>query len=263
MNLSFYGLILGLIGCTYEIQEDEMPKGLFGWSQSGTLLVGDPNRSVSLQADFTQGAFGQSYTAQFGLSKPTQQTYIRPWADITWKVAGNEVRRRVSVTDGLSVSGVAEAVSIRMYDTLRASGDGNVTMGTAYVASINLAPGNRPAQNQPPQWIPIDYTTGAGTLPSPGRIVVAGGESFSIIIPENIGAISVMATASVSSHSIVPADNVRMEQIGPASLVLRRTSVNEFATFTPLAPGAIALLLSNSIDPASDVGWSVAFGIDG
>lgn len=236
-----------------------MSEPIFGWAQSGELMVGNPN-AVTMQADFTKGPGGQAFTVQFGVQK-AEGAAIRPWADITWICNGNQIRRRVSVGNGVSISGESEYVSVRVYDSLRVGVDPQAIAGTRYELSINVAPGTRPAQNQPPQWGPINYTDGGTGLLTPfdGIVTVAPVTTNKIALPPEVGALSFYASVNAGLVVIAPGELVIAQEGN--GVTLRLNEVTPEGAFIPLAPGVTDIALINS--SAGNVSVSVAFGIEG
>lgn len=172
-------LFLGA-GCTIqqsnENGEDDMgpTQGKIGWSQSGALIAGIPNVSVvSIQANFPEAA---NYTCQFRLggnltSKKTQ-------AEITWVVEGTPIRRLVTVADGVSVQGAAQAVSVRVTDVSVLDALPAVK-GQAYNVYINVTKGTRGSTSNPPTFTPENL------------LQLVPLTSHTYIVPQSAGIISV------------------------------------------------------------------------
>lgn len=258
-----------LAGCTGYVDEpiefeDDMPKnampveivpGLVGWSQSGTLVTQNPGAGVGLQAEFVEPG---NYTVQFGISAIPPAglaSLIRPEAEITWRVKGNQIARTINVTNGTSISGQAEAVSVRLFDSSVAAMGG--TAGVQYVGSIQVAKGIRAqAASQAPIFTPVNIENPVGTpAVSSGSFVVGAGTSARIPIPE--GAVQMLVAATGSTFTpggvTVTAQN---------SLSSQLEYFPDFSpVWVPVPPLATRVNVLNNL--AAGVRISCVFGIDG
>lgn len=270
-----------LLGCTMETAEPSAPKednamGLeggpdevrrnsgdakTGWSVSGNLIVGDTTKQVQLQADF---ATPGEYTLQFNIGPAVgSNTAAVAEATITWSVEGNSVQRRVTITPGLSVSGVGQAVRIQMNDA-SVGVAGTIPDGKSYNVSAQVARGPRPTTAVPPTLIPSgDGTAGKGTY------IALIGTPVNVPIPENAGISSVyVAVAGFVAATGVAAqiDFPIVTHMVPDSLGPLRTQRYDPRTYqwVPLVPGATILRLQN-FNTVSGVAYAyyVAFGVDG
>lgn len=219
----------------------------YGWSQSGKLTTGDKNRSVSLQANFTTS---QDYTVEFGLEpNPLSNDPIFAEALIQWSVEGATISRRVTVSNGTSVTGVGQAVHVVVKDnTSNVAGIG-APNAVEYGITIQVAPGTRGTDKQPPTLIA-----------SPSEYTVAPGGFTAVNIPQDAGAKSVFVTAW--SGTVMAEGKVQVDHI------ISNTSFKTYDPrqydWVPLTPGATQIGLTNNIAPGgANIFFSVTFGIDG
>jgi hypothetical protein len=139
--------------------------------------------------------------------------------------------------------------------------DPHAVAGVEYNLTINIAPGTRPSQNQPPQWGPINYIDGPSglTVPFDGIVTVAPVSTNKIELPPEVGALSFYASVAAGLVVIAPGELVIAQEGNGATL--RLNEVTREGAFIPLAPGVTDIALVNS--SAGNISVSVAFGIDG
>jgi hypothetical protein len=217
-----------------------------GWAQSGEMETQNADKQVSVQANFP---VAREYTVQFLVTPPAivpnQPLTIQ--ADITWTTNGNQIVRRVSVGNGVSVQGTAEAVKVTIRDLTPVGGP-----KLPYTAGISVAPGGRASSALPP------------TLVDTTPHTVAAGANLLLSIPQNVGITSVyVAVFAVTAANVpvaVPENNLSVSQNHPTGPLKRYDP--RLYEFVPMAPGATALQLFN--DTAADfVTFFVTYGIDG
>ena len=229
--------------------------GLVGWSQSGTLVTQSPGAGVTLQAIFHEPG---NYTVQFGISSVPPAglaNLIRPEAEITWKVQGNQVTRVINVGDGTSITGQAEAVSVRLFDSSDASMGG--TAGIPYVGSIQVTKGIRAqAANQAPMFVPTNIENPVGTsVVTTGSFIIANGTAARIPIPPG----SVQMLVGISGSMFSPGNVIITEQ---NSLSSQLEFTPDFSpVWVPVVPLATRVNMLNSSGAA--IRASCIFGIDG
>jgi hypothetical protein len=247
--------------------------GQKAWSQAGPLVCQQLSPVVTLNVCFPEPGV---YTVQFEIStllqEPGQSAQLT-FADVLWSVNGTNVKRTVSVISGTTISGVGEAVYVRVYDASPPGSEVGVA-GAKYTVTINISPGLRPAQSQQPYYdIPNPSTILTGFF---GKCAfpVSGGDTVQVFFPQAeifykspptttglpipIGATSIHVTVGSSDGSVI-ADNqaqVRLDNIG------RLYDPRNSPQWQPLPPGAYAAtLLNNSV--GSEYIFSVTLGIDG
>ena len=122
-----------------------------GWSRVAKLISGTNTAATgSLQQAFDKA---EAYTCTFTLKvdddlnqvsgfPPHSVAPIQAEATIEFTVAGNTYTRVLSVTDGMSVTGVCNAIRVRVVDTTTPVGLADI-VGLQYHISIQVAPGIR------------------------------------------------------------------------------------------------------------------------
>jgi len=221
----------------------------------GGLLVGYAHPSLNA-TDLDPG----EYSISFSLQNPPSNTNVSAvfcQAEINWKVAGQQRRRLISVASGAVISGVCEAVDVRLYDV---SGQMGLTQpaGRTYGVSALLAPGSRPCLQQPAVLV---------TTPPFG---LTPGDTVNIDIPQDAGVVSTLVVWSgLNMNLFDPANNesiaVNQTFTGATEFV---SSYIPFASnqWIPLYPGADTLQVQNNIPIGTEVGEinvTVYWGIDG
>jgi len=223
-----------------------------GWSKSGKLktdafaITGKPSMG-RVQTQATEFDEATQFTVQFFVSRANltgTNVNQRAKATITWSVAGNSVQRVISLFDGVSISGVGEAVKVVVEDDSFRNGPSTPNDVKDYDVSFQFAPGTRASQQQPP-YLYIFHPSGFVNV-----------SNVNIPIPENIGAIStnvfisgipgITATVSMEGNNTGATwdmtnndENQRWRPIPPGC-----TSVN----FALSAPGRPAIALMIGID---------------
>lgn len=236
-----------------------------GWSQSGDLITGNKGLNVKLDADFELGAHGPgTYTVQFGVQLPSGATLFgnQVQADISWSVAGNTIRRRVTVGNGTSVTGVGEAVSVAVTDV---TDPAFFPAGNRYTVSISVVRGNRANYAIPPFLVGAKSATPGANNSSPGTYLVAPGTSIDVPIPTDVGIVSAMVV--VEDPSIPPTDaDLLAATVFAENTALGITGVawhpKLMPTWVPLTPGLNLLTLANR-NGAANIIYTVYFGVDG
>jgi hypothetical protein len=243
--------------CTPKEEQETVDMTQAGWSAAKRLLPGGRLDALAFQTGFPEIGV---YTIQLGLLQsyvhsPTETTRAR--AEIVWSLRGNNVRRLVDCVSGLSISGLAESVNVKIYDDSNFNGNAQ----SAYNVSLQVGRGVRPAVERPPTLVASeDSVNDSGyyitTFADPQEVVIA---------PVDSGIISVMVTVSPNVGQVVPEYGVIVEQrngTGVGSTLLKRYDPRQ-ADFVPLAPGTNAIWLIQ--DPVSVLTnfWTVTYGIDG
>lgn len=230
-----------------------------GWSASETINNWDTEATVHLQANFESTA--EPYTIQFGVTTPDPSDNINPIADIVWTVEGNEVRRTVSVINGLSVTGTGQAVRVEVYEE-HAAFPGEVD-SVNYNVSILVTPGCRASTQQPPTLHPVltDPATGDRRI---GTVWLATGTQYTFPAPHNAGIISLYTL--VQRTALLP--GIAPVIITDAQAQVTLTGANSRASYSPLrgewvpvVPGLTDVTLTNV--SGVDLEFHVAFGVDG
>jgi len=266
VNLVWLALFSEL-GCTARISEDlTLPSDgslganmvwakSGGWSATKTLTIGNFTKTGSMQVEFPEA---DTYTIQFGLGNPPVDASGNPVqteALILWSVEGNFTSRRVSVANGVSISGVGQAVRVVVLDRTVQYGSNAAPVAADYDVSILVSKGTRPAVEEPATL--VAYPPAGSTL---ALFVTAGATSVPVPIPQDAGAISVYITAISGTATLIPPEVIDANQV-IGTLITKSYDPREFDDWVPLSPGAQQIVLDNT--GSDTVYWSVTFGIDG
>lgn len=244
VSLVLGGCLGPAVECSDESCEDPMQNA---WSCTNTIQPGQKGQQVTLQTDiFPEPG---NYTAQFNITDPNLGlpggTQILLRAEVTWYVNGNSVRRVIDVADGISITGTAEKVNIRVYDDSTIVGPlANVkTVGV----SITVARGTRANIEQPPTYYLANWT-------------IDPGNQAMVDIPDNIGAASVFVTVGpIVIGTAIGAYDVMVNQ--EASTRFKYYDPRQ-TDWVPLAPGVTRIRVEVSA-AAPAVNVVVVLGIDG
>ena len=236
-----------------EADPDMLPsQQTLGWSASGKLVTGSAGATVSLQQTFpvagmwtVQFAVGAVAPIAAGPGAPSS----RPQAVITWTVAGNPVSRTVDVGNGVSVSGVGEAVRVTVTDQSNTLG---FQAGNPYFVSITVAPGTRPSGTHPPTLRLVDPTTGANTHIAPLA-------SATFALPQGVGAKSV--AVYFNTPAVVQEQWIVFQQAATVGMGSYLLTIGP-PVFVPLAPGVDTIKIQNN-DAANGLDVILILGIDG
>lgn len=236
-----------------------------GWSNSGILVCGDRDGMVSLQADF--GNHQGIYTVQFNLKNDKVIDFeghdaripATAEAEIRWSVEGNEVVRKVTVTNGTSISAPAQAVRVVVRDvTQQFVGIWQDEFAIPYEVSIQVTRGSRATSAMPPMLIP-QYSNPTGYLTIPG-----GGTSYQRI-PVDAG-VNALLVSYVLEGTGGPAPGLcKVELIFNGSPgfntagVVYDPAVN--VGWMPVLPGNDLIIISNTGEDPINV--TMVYGIDG
>lgn len=225
-----------------------------GWAQTGKLRTGNPNQTVAFGANFPHAHY---YTLQFAVVRPNtpvaSQNQVAVEALIVWSVAGNQVKRRVSVGNGTSISGPGEAVSVTIYDKTQNNGQ---TMGVEYDVTVQLTPGSRPSTTQPPTLTPDMFLP--SVLP-----IIPGGALVNIPIPLDAGAISFEIEATSTDETSLQFLTIEQRVAGSATTFKSISYPFAGGRFIALAPQADHLDIFLDAAAPANVNVAIAFGIDG
>jgi hypothetical protein len=205
-----------------------------------------------------------SYTVQFSIIPssqfPPQRAghLIAPticYAIVKWSVAGQDIQRVISVSNGASLVGVGEGCTIQVYDATNLTGSVSPDPVPTYTVTATVSPGTRGSQVNPPLFIPstLDKFTGVDCAGALG----ATPSHATIPIPQNIGATSVQVTILEDSPAAVGVICSQARILGNS--VQWDPLVN--TDFVPLDPSAINVVINNFT--AAQVNYFVVFGIDG
>jgi hypothetical protein len=187
---------------------------------------------------------------------------VSAYADIVFGAQGQVAKRRVSVGQGVSISGQCDYINLTVTDNTPVAQNTELPVNPiCYMVSAVVAPGVRPDSYTPPTLGLVDDN---GYAVTPAEMTVRGLEQSAVFtIPQNVGVISIAAGAYDSTHpnSAIPTGEILLYQLGPGGLILAATDPR-VTPWIPLVPGAQAIQFSNGLD-ADDVQFYAMFGVDG
>jgi len=235
-----------------------------GWSSSNKLVTGDRFKEVSLQADFPRA---ETYVLQFNKTKilrvinpAGEKLPVRAEAFITWSVEGNSVTRRVSIANGITIQGVAQAVRVIVKDvTDHPFGTVAPIAQLEYSVSAQVTPGTRGSNKFPPFLVPNDAWR---------RVLTIGTPSITLPVPQDAGIISFVFEATGVfaglNKPLIPGTVVAFLQ--QDTVVVATIIPQSVSEVVPLPPGVdeIRFLFIPAVDPTiNQVHFTVLYGIDG
>lgn len=220
-----------------------------GWSTSGSIVTGDPlNSAVKLQANFPTA---DNYSVQFSVESGNG-FIVNPAAEIVWNLEGNSVRRLVSVVNGLTVTGMAQGVNVRVFDDNTLAGPSVV-----YRVGVQIAPGVRASVNQPPTYVPNI----PGVFPF-GQVVLVALSQIDVFLPINAGVISVLCTAGGTPNPVVITEaDIQVSHFASAGFSTKVYDPRN-AGFVPVGPDTAWIRIRNA-NAANNYKVALTFGIDG
>lgn len=252
-----------------------------GWSATGTMRNDGESKAAHLQVNFAEREGNPSpsknYTVQFSVgptfltsTKQLAHLPVNPVAEIVWSVEGNSVRRLVSVTNGMSVTGVGEAVKVSVKDDTLSSFAGN---HCTYQVDITCAPGSRASTQQPPTYYP-ETRDQSGTFSIVGAGPVAyPGHTIDVPVPQNAGVISYFAqwmAFDPITFATIAATEVDwfIEELAGGSLTLKKYSAEQVNGWVPISPGCDTIRIHALFPNIGALApWqldtNITFGIDG
>lgn len=241
--------------------EDDMGTGStltkkWGWGQAGPLITGRTDKQVSMQAVFSPETAGE-YTLMFNMSgNPASNNPIFAEALIIWSVEGHSVTRRVNVGDGISVTGVGQAVKVIMTDAT--SSIFGAPNQVEYQVACQVAPGSRGSNKQPPTLVPVHALGTPSAASGSGFFPVLTGNTTAVAIPQDAGVISVYITVGGATEPTPLTARVFHLYAGNP---VKDYDPRDFPDWVPVTPGADQILLSNT--SGETLNFTVTFGIDG
>jgi hypothetical protein len=246
------------IADTDEVGENPMDRTLSALSNmvrttaQGSAANGLPlgNPVTSLQADKMEP---NVYTLQFTVIPPGDGKGFAAYGIVNWKVSGQQITRKVSVFSGSVISGVAEAVDVKIVDVSQIGVPGFPTTPQAYQVGASLSKGSRATTMQPATLVTELQTV---SIPAGGSTVFQ--------VPEDAGVISALVTASRAGLAlpITPTDiaAVQLTQ-GSAAVLNTWFPVIQVPGWMPLFGDTVLIGVSN--DGAHSALVNVIWGIEG
>lgn len=232
-----------------------------GWSQSTRLVTGRTASVNSLQFSDNESS---EFTVQFEIAGSTATAAIQCEATVCFQCEGNKAQRRISIVNGVSITGRGQGVMVLLKDNtsplLRPS-----PLELEYTVDVLASRGVRAFSGyQPILRAPLpSVTSGGASISSAGSFPIPATETRYVGIPQDAGAFS--AGVFICSSVIPPI-------VDPNVIVTARSSIfpavalkiwNPFINpgYMPLPPGADELVIVNASGTA--VYASVDYGIEG
>ena len=215
------------------------------WANTATLASdGSLNKGIALSSAFPKPGV---YTLQFKVILPQGFPYSAPVVEalITWSVRGQAFTRRCSVTNGVSIQGNAEGISVQLFDFT-----GGTSPVVNYQIVMTVVEGTRATTPRP-----VILSQAADQF-----TVLATSSSAAIPIPEDAGAIAVYA-AVFASAGPMPENSIQMKQLDSIGPVVLQQDDPRVFQWVPLAPGANEIIMQNA--NAFAVNVRLYFAIDG
>jgi len=230
-------------------------KPRYGWSAAGQLGFLNPNLEVSLQAQFEEpGTYTVTFNVDYPRTGPDEP--VAAEAVIEWSVAGNTVQRIVSISDGASVTGTAEAVRVTLRDTSPIGDNTNLGYDTRYNVSIQVARGTRGSFTNPPILTRLFNSGGVTYLDA----VAGANGTRTYPVPENAGVTAFKVLFANVTYTPITDNDITVEQLDPSNNVLSQCDPRN-NEWTPLVPGAISVVFRNN--SGAGVYPSMIWAIDG
>jgi hypothetical protein len=214
-------------------------------SMLSSMVAGSSTMQNNIdQSDLEPG----TYTLQFSVinikPSPNLQIPIPPTVDaiVTWKVEGQQQRRVVSVVSGASISGVCQAVDVKLIDS--SANDPPYE----YQVQVTLSKGLRANTQQPPQL----SRGGIETVPAAGL--------FQFPVPQDSGVISCFVYVDTAGHAAGDIEVRMLDAVGNIT-----ASVNPAPNATQWIPLVAGTTEVDIVNHSATVGATanLIWGIDG
>jgi hypothetical protein len=235
---------------------------LKGWSAAGKLIVGanvgigdvsEGQEAVSLDVNFHHPS---TYTLQFFTDALQNENpsgvAIRTLAEVIWSVAGNSVRRLISLNYGVALTGSGEGVHVRMFDF-----SSDALIKSMYTVKCLLSPGPRGQFSQPP-FLEIDNDLIRGL---PVFTTINAGAFADFVIPPDAGVNSVYFTISAALFTTILQGQILAVQRGPTGQTQKAGNYDIINQWWPVSPGATHIRIFNNT--AVQITVTPSWGIEG
>lgn len=261
-------LVLSLFGCANPVDSDatqdnattQQDDDMYKKSNASTAQLSQGGSAVlNLQEVFAEP---EVYTLQFtiyGQQPKAPPNPIIAEADISWKVEGNSIERRVTVANGLSISAPCLGVSVRVHDVSAPVFGPFPSPAPTYQVTAAVTRGVRATTAVPPMLEPTmreQYDLG----PNHG---IAPASTYDVVVPSNVGVNGVQVLVNPPPGGLAIGAAVVQQKIGV--VVVKEyilTGTLQDALFVPVVAGVDTLTLINAT-VANTLYFAVVFGIDG
>jgi hypothetical protein len=190
------------------------------------------------------------YTLQFGMLQTGNRTSVSvpaAQAIVDWSVKGQTQKRIVTIASGVALSGVCDAVSVKIRDvSITTEGAEPIS----YAVQATLSKGQRPSTGQPPSLTTV--------LSQP----LAGGESVVFYVPVNAGVMSLFVLAGPGAGTLVPS-NIVAQVLGTNGILLAAYYPLVTGGWIALPAGAYEVDVTSYASELVTADVNVIWGIDG
>lgn len=243
-----------------------------GWSQPTTVFAYSIQPQNSLQTSFPRSG---TYTVEFSVNIPALPPGMSPAsviqcdAIISWVLEGNRITRRVSVSDGLSISGTAQGVQVQLVDT---SYDTSFVPPPAtafqYTITVSATPGVRGSVKVLPTLALLWNVTAANSPQLVKSLASAGPFTVSALVPQDCGVRALKVSVAPSNSLLGVVADLNKVTVAFKSSSGVTTYVYAPATdpdFVPLPAGTASIQVTYLADitDLATVDVSAVWGIDG
>jgi hypothetical protein len=166
-----------------------------------------------------------------------------PVATITWTVNGNSTRRVIDVLNGMTISGAAEFIQVKVVDTSLSDS------AVPYTVAALVTPGARATGPNPPTLSEFLVSVGP-----------AGSNTVAVPLDAGITSVWVLVGPDDPTDSLDPTKIVVTQQDATGTILRIYTEPNSLG-FVPLFPAATVIKIWNN--SADDASATVIFGVDG
>jgi len=211
-----------------------------GWQGTQYLIGTGPNNTPGQPTSVLQALFDEPGVHTVQLQSLTS-TIVRAIGIVNWSTEGGQVQRIFDIGAGVQISGVANGVSVSVYDATGAVAALNVQ----YQVTAQVSKGLRPP-------------SGTVSLFGPATLVAHGGGAVNVNVPSNAGIVSVQLGLSTGNDNALPVVEAKIT-VGPISTIGRVPGTTQYVTI----PSGATQIQFNNYDAANDVTVSIAWGIDG
>lgn len=221
-----------------------------GWSARTDMVQGNRQATQVVNPIFKDGEY---YTIRFGVQTP-QPFVFSAEALISWNLEGNIITRRISVSNGVAISGTGQGCSVSLVDTTPSA-----TAKPNYSITTQVSKGVRPVESAPPTLMARLDTPHLGE--TYGSITLLPGDSIQYNVPTDAGVISVEVVGRPDSQPTAAPPWVVVLH-GNLGNNLKEYLAFQTSGYIALAPEATFVVIEN-FDPAVSVEVSLTWGIEG
>jgi hypothetical protein len=222
-----------------------------GNSRLTNMVLGQKDHATSINE---YDLIPNVYTLQFGLLQTGDRTSISvPCAEaiVNWSVKGQQQRRIITIASGVAISGVCDAVSVKIRDVSVTTEGADAI---AYAVQTTLTKGVRPSTGQPPSLTTGPNQIVAGGVSPPGKLFV---------VPVNAGVMSFFVLACGDSGAVLTTTDIVAQVIGSNGILLAAYYPLITGGWIPLPAGAYAVGISSNASESVNADVNVIWGIEG